>query len=102
MRLLSISYFVDNVHKYAIMLEIGRRNDKICGLYSHLMPDSDVNKITKAAPIIDQLPLEDTGGQQSRIRWLRENINSFDVAWREITADKVQIEDVFEIGKKNG
>lgn len=95
MRLLSISYLSGAERKYAILLELGRRSDKICGLYSHLLPSPDVDKIMKVVPILEEYSLED------RLRWVREHITGFNEAYREITISKVEVEDTFEIGKSN-
>jgi hypothetical protein len=70
----------------ALLLELGTRNNKLCGLLADKVPDSERAKITSSRTILDALSVD------RKILWLKDHCPiSYRTAYREMHNHNAQV-----------
>ncbi len=84
MELLYLRYIPDN--RCFLLLDLGQRNNKICGLLSEKVPDSELKKILGAKQVLIGWTLD------RRLQWLKEHCpRSYSGAYREVLNRNAQV-----------
>lgn len=84
MELVYLRYTKDG--RLILLLELGSRNNKICGLLSEKVPDHERAKITKARTLLDALSLP------RKLQWLKEHCPvTYKTAYREVSNSNAEI-----------
>lgn len=69
-----------------LLVELGSRNNKICGLLAEKVTDAERSKIASARTILDAMSLE------RKLQWIRDHCPaSYKIAYREILSSNAQI-----------
>lgn len=83
MNLLGILYKAGTLNKHSVVLELGRKGNIVYIVHSRELNNNDIPKIIAASKILDAYQLED------KIKWLKENIISFNKGYRELDQARI-------------
>lgn len=84
MELVYLRYTKDG--RFVLLLELGNRNSKICGLLVEKVPDHERAKIVAARTVLDAFSLT------RKLQWLKEHSPvTYKMAYREISNSNAEI-----------
>lgn len=71
--------------RYILLLELGRRDNKICGLETKHVRDGDRKKILSLRPMLNKLSLD------KKLTWLKNNCPNTMQAYKEIYESNISV-----------
>jgi len=97
MKLLWIYYNSEKGLRYLLLLHIGSRKNKYCGLETALVPDQEIQTIRSSIEELNNLSLD------KKIQWIKEKCPiSFQKAYKELFIDNSTIYNEYEMGGEMG
>jgi len=91
MQLSWLQYQNGNKAKYYLVLMLLDLDDKYVGLIAHDINDADISKIRKNITQLDSFNIED------KIKWFKQNITSYNKAYREFKKKQTKIDNMFSL-----
>jgi len=97
MKLLWIYYSGGKSLRYLLLLHIGSRKNKYCGLETALIPDQEIKIIRSSIKELDNLSLD------KKIQWIKEKCPiSFQKAYKELFIDDSTVYREYEMDEEMG
>lgn len=93
MQLSWLQYQSGTASKYYLVLVLLDLEDKFVTLLAKDIDNTEIERIRKDMTTIDELSIED------KIKWFKQNISSYNKAYREFKKSQSKVEGVFSLSK---